>query len=83
MNATFYVPSNLMGRVDYLIKKHDLRYDCNPFLCFDSKYLITISGMVEGFNNFDEDMELLSKYDHAIVEKSVWQKIIEKIKGMF
>lgn len=86
---SFYVKKVELGRIQYYVKKHDLRFEGNP-ICFSSskEAYVTIAGDGPAMNAFMQDVAEIEKYNEfldkpLVTEFSMWYNIKKWFKEVF
>jgi len=83
MTSTFYVSCNELGRIQYLVRKHNLRwvpgYPWERFRDYECK----ITGDVNDFNRFDAELEEIRSYDHVepVNPAPWWKRLLGLLAG--
>ncbi|GAG12928.1 unnamed protein product [marine sediment metagenome] len=70
MKSIFSIPKNEVGRIHYLVKKHNLRWV--PGYPWEGQCQIT--GDVHDMNRFDAEREEIESYDKPSREEKPWWK---------
>jgi len=87
VTATDWCKKNEIAQIQYYVKKHNLRWVCNPVLCGD-RYHIEYVGTCEDVMAFGADIQsLLDSEKHCEQEflnaRPWWQKISDAIEEFF
>lgn len=79
MKLTMYVEHHELGRIQHLVKKHNLRWVPGfPWKCF-TKIECKITGDVHDFNRFDAELEEIRRYDHPEPKRKLVEEVSRKI----
>lgn len=81
---SFTCKTSELGRVQYLVKKHDLRFTYEPLKLFSENYQVSVEDHNggKGLNDFMDDMEMYEKeINHKPVKKpSIFKRILDFFK---
>ena len=73
MTQTFNTKPDALKRIQFLVKKHELRFCYNPIVD-NNNARVSIEGKVENMNAFNADMRFFQFEIPMVKQKTVWQK---------